>query len=150
MPLKPGHLPRHLRPQSTLKLKIGGVVAGLLFIGVGALMVTSPRVAPTLFLPYLVIFGSLMPAWGVFYFWRMFRTHQADGHLKHGVELLNRGQYEDAAHAFEMILEGVPLARVGVVRNDDRFIIAGDRQSAPLVNATLAQLKEAWQRTLQY
>ncbi len=56
---------------------------------------------------------------------------------------------EDAAHAFEQILESVPHARVGVVRDDDRVILVGPHQSVPLVDAAIGELKEAWQRTFR-
>jgi phosphoribosylformylglycinamidine (FGAM) synthase-like enzyme len=56
---------------------------------------------------------------------------------------------EDAAHSFEQILESVPHARVGMVREDDRVIIVGPNQSAPLVDATIGDLKEAWQLTFR-
>jgi phosphoribosylformylglycinamidine synthase II len=56
---------------------------------------------------------------------------------------------EDAAHAFEMILEGVPHAAVGIVRDDDRLIIAAADQSAPAIDASIGDLKKFWQHTLK-
>jgi phosphoribosylformylglycinamidine synthase len=56
---------------------------------------------------------------------------------------------EDAA-SFEAQLNGIPLGRVGVVRDDQRFVIAYDDQAAPLVDVSIVELKEAWQRTLRW
>jgi phosphoribosylformylglycinamidine synthase II len=57
---------------------------------------------------------------------------------------------EERAAAFEADLAGIPFAHVGMVRDDDRFIIAGGEQSTPLIDAAITQLKEAWQSTLRY
>jgi phosphoribosylformylglycinamidine synthase len=53
------------------------------------------------------------------------------------------------AAAFETALAGTPAARVGVVDDGNRLIIAGGDQSTPLIDAPLADLKESWQRTLR-
>jgi phosphoribosylformylglycinamidine (FGAM) synthase-like enzyme len=55
---------------------------------------------------------------------------------------------EDAAHSFEMILEGIPHAAIGIVRDDDRLIVAATDQSAPVIDAAIAELKHSWQQTL--
>jgi phosphoribosylformylglycinamidine synthase len=57
---------------------------------------------------------------------------------------------EDHAAAFEADLAGIPHAHVGIVRDDDRFIIAGGDQSTPLVDTTITKLKQAWQNPLKY
>jgi phosphoribosylformylglycinamidine synthase subunit PurSL len=53
----------------------------------------------------------------------------------------------DAA-AFESVLENCPATRLGVVTPDDRFDIAGPNGAT--VRATIAELKEAWQRPLRW
>ena len=53
-------------------------------------------------------------------------------------------------HSDWVPLAGLPAAHIGVVRDDDRLVIASSEQAAPLVDSTLAELKEAWQRTLRF
>jgi hypothetical protein len=48
-----------------------------------------------------------------------------------------------------MILEGIPNAAVGIVRDDDRLIIAAADQSAPVIDASIGELKKSWQQTLK-
>ncbi|HYO25796.1 MAG TPA: AIR synthase-related protein [Lacipirellulaceae bacterium] len=55
---------------------------------------------------------------------------------------------EEAAAPFEAILAGVPYAAIGIVRDDDRVIIAAAEQSAPVIDATIAELKTSWQQPL--
>jgi phosphoribosylformylglycinamidine synthase len=57
---------------------------------------------------------------------------------------------EDHAAAFAADLAGIPFAHIGMVRDDDRVLIAGGDQSTPLVDTTITQLKQAWQSTLKY
>ena len=52
------------------------------------------------------------------------------------------------ADAFESALAGAGAVRLGAVTNDDRFVIQGSAGAA--VDATIADLKEAWQRTLRW
>ncbi len=54
----------------------------------------------------------------------------------------------DRAAAFEAALAGAGAVRLGEVTNDDRFVIQGS--AGVLVNATITELKDAWQRTLRW
>jgi len=55
----------------------------------------------------------------------------------------------DAAR-FESALQGHPFARVGVVLAEKEFRIVTGRQRDPIVQASLATLKEAWQAPLRW
>jgi phosphoribosylformylglycinamidine synthase II len=57
---------------------------------------------------------------------------------------------DEHAADFEAALADIPTARIGLVRDDDRVIIAGGDQAAPHIDATIAELKEAWQSALKY
>jgi phosphoribosylformylglycinamidine synthase len=56
----------------------------------------------------------------------------------------------ESAAEFEQTLTGVAAARIGVVRDDDRVIVAAAGQAAPVIDATLSALKDAWKSTLRY
>ena len=49
----------------------------------------------------------------------------------------------EQAAAFEEGLAGLPLARVGSVRDDDRLVVAG-LDSAPVIQTTVEALHRAW------
>ncbi len=55
---------------------------------------------------------------------------------------------ETNAAAFETALAGITAARIGVVRDDDRVIVASPDQSAPVIDASIHDLKRSWQQPL--
>lgn len=55
---------------------------------------------------------------------------------------------QDKAAAFEATLQGSPTIRLGQVTNNDRFLIHAHHQRS--IDASLAELKEAWQSPLRW
>lgn len=50
--------------------------------------------------------------------------------------------------AFEAKFEGLPIAAVGVVRNDDQFIVRGV-SGDPVIRESIGALKQSWQKPLR-
>jgi phosphoribosylformylglycinamidine synthase len=56
-----------------------------------------------------------------------------------------------ARERFEQSLDGVPHAVVGLIESDSRLQIAGtDTAGTLVIDAELADLKEAWQKPLRW
>ena len=55
----------------------------------------------------------------------------------------------DSAEAFEKILSGVPCGRIGSVAGDGKLTITAS-EGKPVVDAPIAELKEAWQAPLRW
>jgi phosphoribosylformylglycinamidine synthase len=50
---------------------------------------------------------------------------------------------------FEALMKGNVFSRVGVIRKDERFLVAG-LQGKMVIDTSIVELKEAWQRTLKF
>ena len=53
------------------------------------------------------------------------------------------------AKAFEQAMEGVPCARIGSVREDDRFLVNG-LNGTRVIDTVIGALKESWQYPLRW
>ncbi len=54
------------------------------------------------------------------------------------------------ATTFENLFRGIPLGRIGEVRDDSRLRIHGNSGSGPVIDVDVTTAKEAWQATLRW
>jgi phosphoribosylformylglycinamidine synthase len=50
---------------------------------------------------------------------------------------------------FEAVMKGNIFSRVGVVRKDERFLVT-DLQGKVVIDVSIVELKESWQKTLKF